>query len=156
MVSYTALVMRVCHFSEIWPRGRLRAGRGQRPNTLKFSLQRSPPQRSCVFNKPFQITILVVYISHKYKRVLRIIFGITTYYSRLIFRLLPIVSLVYSGVSHITVGETITNWCSELKPVWFYRDFKQILRTNVPNWEILRKIYFGNYRPEIFCRRKKI
>ena len=31
-------------FSEIWPRGRLRAGRGQRPNVLDLSLQRSSPQ----------------------------------------------------------------------------------------------------------------
>ena len=55
----------------------------------------------CVFNKPVQFKILIVII-RKYKRY------ITTYYSRLIYRLLPIVSLVYSGVSHITVGETIT------------------------------------------------
>ena len=51
--------------------------------------------------KPVQFKILIVII-RKYKRY------ITTYYSRLIYRLLPIVSLVYSGVSHITVGETIT------------------------------------------------
>ena len=55
----------------------------------------------CVFNKPVQFKILVVIIRISIREF-------TTYNPRLIFRLLPIVSLVYSGVSHITVGETIT------------------------------------------------
>ena len=116
MVSYTALVMRVWHFrrSDLAAAHAL-AGVSDPMFWISHSreVHHSEKHFHCVSNKPVQFKILVVII-RKYKRY------ITTYNSRLIFRLLPIVSLVYSGVSHITVGETITKWCSELKPVWFF------------------------------------
>ena len=35
---------------EIWPRGRLCAGRGQRPDAMAYSLQRSPHCENTNFN----------------------------------------------------------------------------------------------------------
>ena len=104
MVSYTALVMRVWHFrrSDLAAAYAL-AGVSDPMFWISHSreVHHSESTFHCVFNKPVQFKILVVIIRISIREF-------TTYNSRQIYRLLPIVLLVYSGVSHITVGETIT------------------------------------------------